>query len=385
MRQILAILLLTIVGTACSSKKSATISGTFSGVSEDTLFLELITTKERRVVDSVVTDKEGDYKFRVKLPVTTPTFYNIKYKQSIIPVILSPGDRMKVNSLCDIAQNYTVEGSKDSETIKAFNTIYRQGVSTLDSLSEQYATSAPGATYDARRKELISQYTRSYLKIKREQIAFIISNATSMAAIYALYQRLPNDESLFNLYDDHAYYRLVADSLTVRYPQSAHVLALQKDVETQNHILELEQRMKEQANSTNAFPEIELNDMYDKAQKLSAMQGALILVDFWTATDKRNTIMNAELKDIYKTFAPKGLKVFQVSMDNNRPQWITQVQTQKLPWTSVNDPRGAAGLAAMSYNVTSLPTNILINKEGAIIGRNLYGEALKRTLTELTK
>ena len=43
---------------------------------------------------------------------------------SAIPLIVTPGDRIEVNSLCDLARNYTVEGSEESQLLKQFNTQY---------------------------------------------------------------------------------------------------------------------------------------------------------------------------------------------------------------------------------------------------------------------
>lgn len=117
---------------------------------------------------------------------------------------------MKVNSLCDLGRNYTVEGSDDSKLLKEFNTMYSNGVRSLDSLANLYSETRPTPDNDARRTALLREYTQRYVKIKREHIAFIVKNASSMAAVYALYQRLPNDEALFNANDDRVYYRMVA-------------------------------------------------------------------------------------------------------------------------------------------------------------------------------
>ena len=65
--------------------------------------------------------------------------------------------------------------------------------------------------------------------------------------------------------------------------------------------------------------------------------------------------------------------------------WIDAVQKQQLPWTCVFDPRGTAGIAAMSYNVQSVPTNVLIDRSGRIAGKNLYGERLSSKISELAK
>ena len=372
---------------SCGQKNKAHISGTFSGISKDTIYLEMLTTKGRTVVDSTVTNQQGNYRFTVSTPVAAPTFYNIVYKQSSIPVIVSPGEKVKVNSLCDLGRNYTVEGSDDSKLLKEFNTMYSNGVRSLDSLANLYSETRPTPDNDARRTALLREYTQRYVKIKREHIAFIVKNASSMAAVYALYQRLPNDEALFNANDDRVYYRMVADSLADKYPASPHVIALLRDVKTQDDAAALAQQVSRQQAETAGLnhPEITLQDMFGKDHKLSELKNKAILLTFWSVTDPKGPAMNNEMKELYKEFSGKGFDIYQVSLDSDKASWILAVQAQKLPWTNVIDPNGFTGLPAMSYNVAATPVNFLIDRRGNITGRNLQGAALRTRVAELTR
>ena len=387
MKKLLLLSATALVAFSCGQKNKAHISGTFSGISKDTIYLEMLTTKGRTVVDSTVTNQQGNYRFTVSPPVAAPTFYNIVYKQSSIPVIVSPGEKVKVNSLCDLGRNYTVEGSDDSKLLKEFNTMYSNGVRSLDSLANLYSETRPTPDNDARRTALLREYTQRYVKIKREHIAFIVKNASSMAAVYALYQRLPNDEALFNANDDRVYYRMVADSLADKYPASPHVIALLRDVKTQDDAAALAQQVSHQQAETAGLnhPEITLQDMFGKDHKLSELKNKAILLTFWSVTDPKGPAMNNEMKELYKEFSGKGFDIYQVSLDSDKASWILAVQAQKLPWTNVIDPNGFTGLPAMSYNVAATPVNFLIDRRGNITGRNLQGAALRTRVAELTR
>ena len=387
MKKLLLLSATALVAFSCGQKNKAHISGTFSGISKDTIYLEMLTTKGRTVVDSTVTNQQGNYRFTVSTPVAAPTFYNIVYKQSSIPVIVSPGEKVKVNSLCDLGRNYTVEGSDDSKLLKEFNTMYSNGVRSLDSLANLYSETRPTPDNDERRTALLREYTQRYVKIKREHIAFIVKNASSMAAVYALYQRLPNDEALFNANDDRVYYRMVADSLADKYPASPHVIALLRDVKTQDDAAALAQQVSRQQAETAGLnhPEITLQDMFGKDHKLSELKNKAILLTFWSVTDPKGPAMNNEMKELYKEFSGKGFDIYQVSLDSDKASWILAVQAQKLPWTNVIDPNGFTGLPAMSYNVAATPVNFLIDRRGNITGRNLQGAALRTRVAELTR
>ena len=265
--------------------------------------------------------------------------------------------------------------------------MYSNGVRSLDSLANLYSETRPTPDNDARRTALLREYTQRYVKIKREHIAFIVKNASSMAAVYALYQRLPNDEALFNANDDRVYYRRVADSLADKYPASPHVIALLRDVKTQADAAALAQQVSRQQAETAGLnhPEITLQDMFGKDHKLSELKNKALLLTFWSVTDPKGPAMNNEMKELYKEFSGKGFDIYQVSLDSDKASWILAVQAQKLPWTNVIDPNGFTGLPAMSYNVAATPVNFLIDRRGNITGRNLQGAALRTRVAELTR
>ena len=135
MKKILLLLSASALLWSCDQGKKARIDGTFSGLSHDTVLLEMVTTQQRTVVDSTVTSRQGDFSFRVELPVAAPTFFNLLCNGSVIPLIVSPGEKIAVHSLCDLSHNYTIEGSPDSEILMEFNRFYDRSVATRDSLS----------------------------------------------------------------------------------------------------------------------------------------------------------------------------------------------------------------------------------------------------------
>ena len=385
MKKILSVITLTVLIASCGQDRKARVQGSFSGLSHDTVLLEMVTTQGRRIVDSTVIDQGGDFRFRVKLPEKGPVFYNLLCDGSAIPLIVTPGDRIEVNSLCDLARNYTVEGSEESQLLKQFNTQYGNGVATLDSLSKIYRNTPVVADTEKRRKNLLDQYLAEYYRIKREHIAFIMAHPSSMAAVYALYQRLPDDPWLFNEKTDLIYYRIVADSSSVRYPDASRVKVLQKEIEERKKVLELADRIQNQSGNALNYPEIDLHDVYGKDQKLSSLDGKTILVSFWSTRDSRYPVQNAEMRELYKTYKDRGLAIYQVSLDDEKADWVTVVQDQKLPWINVFDPRGTGGIAAMSYNVQAVPSNVLISSDGAIVARNLFGDQLKNKVAELVR
>ena len=61
------------------------------------------------------------------------------------------------------------------------------------------------------------------------------------------------------------------------------------------------------------------------------------------------------------------------------------MQEQQLPWISVSDLRGRASTAVGLYNIRRLPANFLIDKEGSIVAKDIYGRSLEEKLDLLTR
>ena len=130
-----------------------------------------------------------------------------------------------------------------------------------------------------------------------------------------------------------------------------------------------------------------MTDIYGKKIRLSSLLGKVVLLDFWSAELGNSNALNAELKEIYDTYrnADTPFEVYQVAIDTSKPLWITAVQEQQLPWISVSDLRGRASTSLGLYNVRKLPANFLIDKEGTLVARDIYGKTLDAKLRQLTR
>jgi peroxiredoxin len=205
----------------------------------------------------------------------------------------------------------------------------------------------------------------------------------SRASVMAVYQQLGDNKFVFDRLEDLYLLKAVATSLKAFYPESDFTKGMLADIQNQERqiaTLRMNQIIEE-AEST--LPEIALPNTKGQTVKLSSLRGKIILLDFWSSVSQTNLFENQELKQIYKTYQPKGFEIFQVSLDDRREPWIEKVESTELPWINVCDPKEGSSYAARIYNVTSIPTNYLINKNFEIVGKNLYGKELERKIKEI--
>lgn len=365
---------------ACGKSNRAIVRGTFNGVTDTPVTLSQAGISTLIRVDTVTTDARGDFRFEVELPDNQPAFYNLNCQDQTIVLLLAPGEQVEVRSLANLANNYLVEGSAGSQEVKELNQLLQTNRRSLDSLARIYQA-LPADSPEARK--ILSEYSQRYIRQKQEMIQFVMNHATSLSAIYALYQRMPNGEWFFGDPNDAIYFRTVADSLSSRYPASPHVLSLQRDIQQIDNNLSLHEMIDNAVASAVDYPDLELPDVLGERVRLSSLSGQVILVDFWVSTTEGSPVRNADLLEIYNARHAQGFEIYQIALDTEKLPWITAVQQQRLPWICVSDGKGADSPAVLLYNITQLPANVLINRAGEIVGRNLTPEQLEAQLGRL--
>ena len=349
------------------------ISGRFVGLNAKMVYLEQVSAAGQQLVDSVALASDGSYQFLVKDACFTPSLYNVVYSSDRIPLLLSRGEKVEVDAMGSVLLNYTVSGSRESELLRKFNSEFIEGQLELNRTLQNYESADKGD-----RKELAQQYNTLYRSIKRKQISFIIENKSSLASVYALYQRLPGEHYLSSADSDLIYYRTVADAVSKSYPTSPFLLTLSNDIA----------RMEARISLLNSIefrnsPDLVGKDMYGNEVSLSSLAGNVVLVDFWSAEMGNSNAFNAELKEIYEKYESRGFRVYQVAADTSKAVWVSAVQEQKLPWISVCDFKGDYSPLLRAYNVRKLPSNFLIDGQGNIIAKDLYSDALAARLAKV--
>lgn len=383
MKKSFAIMLALGLLCSCGSEK-VTIEGEFAACPNQSVVLEGLGANGSIEGDTLaVTNSNGQFRLRVNLPDGESSFYNLRCAERTIPLILSKGEKVVINSVPGLIDGYTVSGSMESELVREVKNIMRFGVAKLDSLASIYEKTSAKAL----QKTINDEYKKVYLDIKRSQIEFIVTHSGQLAAIYALNQQIPGDVSLFGGKNDIVYFRLVADEVAKNYPNSPYLAGLNAAIDEYDRAVEFNNLIEEALAAEPAnFPEIEMSDMYGKKQSLTEVQkGKVLLLDFWTVGDENAPFRNAELKELYAKYHDKGFEIYQVSVDTSKPAWVEIVQKQKLPWISVCDFKGAGSVAVQLFGIASVPQNFLFDKEGNIVARNAYGDNLAGELKKLFK
>jgi len=134
-------------------------------------------------------------------------------------------------------------------------------------------------------------------------------------------------------------------------------------------------------------PDFTMNDVTGTPQKLSDVysKNQYTLIDFWASWCGPCRHENPNVVAVFKSFKSKGFGVIGISLDTKKDKWEKAIADDQLTWPHVSDLKGWKNEVAALYSINSIPSNLLVDKSGKIIGRNLREGKLRETIAGLLK
>lgn len=351
------------------------INGKIVASSPRTIYLEAQGPSGSVVVDSTVSSaNNGQFAFSVKsIKKGISGFYNVIPRGGArIPLLVEAGEKINLLLEDSVGSKYIITGSHNSTKLHNVNTMISNAERKLDSLSNiYYEVISLGSSDSTLARRVSAEYGATRIALKRNAIAFIMGNARSPVAITPLYRPLNSGDFIFSEPEDILYFRLVADSLTISEPESPYTRALLKDIKKLENSASMAAHIESNLDNVVNYPDLAMPDPLGKVRRLSQLDGKVILLSFTSSEAPELKILNRELLEIYNKYSTRGLEVYQVSLDRNKSQWINSVSQGRLPWISVCDLQGGDSPALGLYNITQIPSYVLIGRNGEIINAKL--------------
>lgn len=118
--------------------------------------------------------------------------------------------------------------------------------------------------------------------------------------------------------------------------------------------------------------------------KLEDVKSEYLLLDFWTSwcspCRHENRFIQQNLTQIE---LPGLVTVVGVSLDANESKWLKANDADKISYLSIIDTRSFEAPLAVAFGVRRIPDNVLLDKQGNIVARDLWGQRLIDFVKEL--
>lgn len=382
MKRFLFILPLLIVVSSCSKDQSI-ITGIFSkGTDKEYIYLTKVEINEYLVIDSTKIKNDA---FSFKTEVQEPTFFQVGFStEEFVTVLASPGEKISLVFNEKVPNNnYTVSGSEGSKQVQTLDKKLYITRLRLDSIMDSYSKAITIEDNDDVVKALETDYEDAIKAQRRGNIEFIISNTTSFASIFALYQRY--EDNSYVLYDtrDVQYLKIITDSLSKYYPNSKTIKSISTDLSREMNNLYSRQLENLVASAEETTLDPNLLDANGKRVALSSLRGKYVLVSFFSYQLEECIAENLQLKAYYNEFHQKGFEIYQINLDSEEDTWKSYLDYEDIPWISVREDDPTYLANARLFNVQTLPATYLFDKEGVCIATNLHDRNLKIKLDQL--
>jgi thiol-disulfide isomerase/thioredoxin len=228
----------------------------------------------------------------------------------------------------------------------------------------------PFEKQDSARQELMAKKMDSIDKIVYEEvyIGYVREHPNSGLALYALESAVPVHIDTADKY-------------------ISFVKLLSPDIQAWPATKRFLERLRAAKNSEIGMtvPDFDQVDSLGRKVSFSSYKGKYVLLELWASWCGPCRKKNPGLLEVYNKYRDKNFTIVGIGLEQkeDKDKWLKAIHKDQLTWPQLTDFKFWKNSVATHFGVRAIPFNLLVDPQGKIIGKDLYGQELDEKLAAL--
>jgi peroxiredoxin len=375
---LLAVWAVASMGCQTETRQQATLSVKLSGYSDTSgVYLDELRS---RYVDFDTAKYVSDGFFQFDRPISKASFFRLRLANGqTLPIILLPDQPcILMANASNLKSNPSITDNTETQALFRANDLSMEFLNDIKRIESIFADTTREKPLQPEKDSLLAKIDTVFKQRKAAMKVLLDENATKLSVLPLLLQRAKNYS--FFVPDSDRQLFLATDNFLIRQ------YGYQPQVKKFHYQLDSLLAQMDSLQGTrlgDPMPDPMAMTIWKEHLPISKFKGKPLLVFVWSSLNDDCEKEVPLFKNLWEKYNKVGLAVYMVSVDSTETIWQRAIDQYRLACIHANDLKGKASPIDSILGIRSIPACFLVNKDGIIVEKNIWGSQLEEAVDKL--